>query len=91
MRMKMKQAERIALFLISIITLIICLNLDSLLSLLSDQTLCVEVISSASLADLIDGKKADGTGGAIRFDTHPIAFDRESNTFFIPQSLTEDH
>ena len=60
MRMKMKQAERIALFLISIITLIICLNLDSLLSLLSDQTLCVEVISSASLADLIDGKKGDG-------------------------------
>lgn len=89
--MNIKQVERIVLLLISTVTLIICLNLDTLFSLFSGQAMCVEVVSSASLADMIDGKESDGPGGSIRFDSHPIPFDRESNTLFIPQSLAEDH
>lgn len=82
--------QRIALLLISIAAFIVYLNFSSLRSLLSNKIMSVKVMSEQELADMIADQEVPEESG-IRFDSHPVAFDASSNTFFIPQSLTEEH
>ncbi|MBD5393092.1 MAG: hypothetical protein HDR71_17195 [Lachnospiraceae bacterium] len=82
--------QRIALLLISIVAFIVYLNFSSLRSLLSNKIMSVKVMSEEELADMIVDQEVPEES-EIRFDSHPVAFDASSNTFFIPQSLTEEH
>lgn len=85
-----KKKERIVLLIISIVALPVYLNISSLRSLFSDKVIAVSVMSEEELADRAADKEMQ-EGSEIRFDGHPLAFDQDSNTYFIPQSLSEEH
>lgn len=81
--------KRAALLLISAAVLIICLNFDWLCSLLSDRVMSVKVMPEDTLSRMIDGMERKTPANAILYDSYPIAWDQESNTLFISQSLND--
>lgn len=82
---------RAALLITSIVALTVCLNFDTLFSLFSSRVMSVKVVPKDRLAEMTADMEIRETGSGISVDTHPVAYDASSNTYFIPQSLSEDH
>ncbi|MDE7333542.1 MAG: CotH kinase family protein [Lachnospiraceae bacterium] len=79
--------KKILFILFSVVFWALFLNLEKLTMLFGNKIMSVDVVSEGELAGIIANKKAVDWEGAVKYDKHSAAYDIQSHTLFVPQTL----